>query len=357
MFDNSVRRMGFCCKYVHPDQSQSAKMLREIQQQYTERQTTVAWCDRQPRAAAEQRLLDIAEHNMASAQRLVRWVGSLEPSKRMVRLGSNQIPMATQPKWRYLWSDPQNRRHLQQGFSRVGEAARDLDVRISFHPGQFCVLASDKPDVVERSVDEFEYHADMARWMGFGKQWQDMKINVHISGRLGADGILAVLPGLSPEARNTITIENDEMCWGLDESLKLKNHVALVLDVHHHWIRDEEYIQPDDPRIQEVLDSWRGVRPVMHFSYSRDQALPEMPSGKHSSLLDIQQLVSLGAKKQKLRAHSDDYPNAVVNDWAISFWPQFDIQCEAKLKNLARDQLLTQAMSATGSRGHSPEIM
>lgn len=344
MFDNTVRRMGFCCKYVHPDQSQKPKILREIQQQYTERQTTVAWCNRQTRSTAEQRLLDIAEHNMMSAERLVRWVGSLEPGKRMVRLGSNQIPMATEPSWRYLWSDPQNQRQLEQGFARVGEAARELDVRISFHPGQFCVLASDKPDVVERSIDEFEYHALMARWMGYGKYWQDMKINVHISGRRGADGIIDVLPRLSPEARNTITIENDEMCWGLDESLKLKDKVALVLDGHHHWIRDEEYIQPDDPRVQMVIDSWRGVRPAMHYSYSRDAALPEMPGGKHAALHDIQHLISLGAKKQKLRAHSDYYPNPAVNDWAISFWDKFDIQCEAKMKNLSRDQLYAQAM-------------
>ena len=62
----------------------------------------------------------------------------------------------------------------------VGETG-NLDVRISFHPGQFCVLASDKPDVVERSIDEFEYHVNMARWMGYGKEFQDMKINIHIS--------------------------------------------------------------------------------------------------------------------------------------------------------------------------------
>ena len=80
---------------------------------------------------------------------------------------------------------------------------------------------------------------------------------------------------MSPEARNTIAIENDEMCHGLDESLKLEKHVALVLDIHHHWIRDEEYIQADDDRVKRVIDSWRGVRPTLHYSYSRDEWLPD----------------------------------------------------------------------------------
>jgi UV DNA damage endonuclease len=107
------------------------------------------------------------------------------------------------------------------------------------------VLASESADVVRRSIDEFEYHANMARWMGFGKKWQDgCKINVHISGRQGPEGIKRVLPRLSPEARNLITIENDEIGHGLDASLELEKDVALVLDIHHHLIRDEEHIQP-----------------------------------------------------------------------------------------------------------------
>ena len=90
--------------------------------------------------------------------------------------------------------------------------ARTLDVKVSFHPGQFCVLSSETPEIVERSIEEFEYHADMARWMGFGKSFQDgCKINVHISGRQGPAGIIKALTRLSPEARNLITIENDEM--------------------------------------------------------------------------------------------------------------------------------------------------
>ena len=348
MFDDSIKRIGFCCKYLDPDQTQKPKILKEKQQNFTERGTTVAWCKRQDNQVAEDKLLEIVTHNMKSAYNLVEYVGSLPENMRMVRLGSNQIPMATEPNYRYLWDDPDNIRMLEKGFSKIGQLARDLDVRISFHPGQFCVLASDKPDVVERSIDEFEYHANMARWMGYGKEFMDMKLNVHISGRKGYQGIIDVLPMLSPEARNTIAIENDEMCWGLDESLKLKDHVALVLDIHHHWIRDEEYIQADDDRVKMVIDSWRGVRPTLHYSYSRDEWLPEpslLESGsRHDTLHELQTLLDIGCKKQKLRAHSDFYPNNDANDWALSFWDNFDIQCEAKAKNLASEQLYERAV-------------
>lgn len=341
MFDQSIQRIGFCCKYLHPDQTQKPKILKEIQQQYTEKQTTVAWMNRQDKSVAEQRMLDIVKHNMQSAYNLVKYVGSLPENRRMVRLGSNQIPMATEPTWRYVWQDPTVVRELEKGFRRVGDLARELDVRVSFHPGQFCVLASASDDIVERSIDEFEYHVNMARWMGYGQQFQDMKINVHISGKQGAEGIIKVLPKLSPEALNTITIENDEMCWGLDESLKLKDHVALVLDIHHHWIRDEEYIQPNDDRVKAVIDSWRGVRPALHYSYSRDEHLPA-GSDAHNRMHDIKRLLENGHKKQKLRAHSDYYPNKHANAWALSFWDNFDIQCEAKAKNLASEQLYNQ---------------
>ena len=349
MFNNNVKRIGFCCKYLDKDQTQKPKVLKEIQQNYTERQTTVAWCNRQERSVAEDRLLEIAYHNMQSAYNLVEYVGTLPAERRMVRLGSNQIPMATEPNWRYVFEDKTVLRELECGFRRIGDHARERDVKLSFHPGQFCVLASDNDDIVERSIDEFEYHVNMARWMGYGEQFQDFKCNVHISGREGYQGIIDVLPRLSPEARNIITIENDEMCHGLDASLMLKDHVALVLDIHHHWIRDEEYIQANDDRIKRIIDSWRGVRPALHYSYSRDEWLPE-PSllesnHQHGDMHDINSLLSLGCKKQKLRAHSDFYPNEKVNDWALTFWQEFDIQCEAKAKNLASEQLYLQSLS------------
>ena len=235
MFDQDIKRIGFCCKYLEQDQTQPKKVLQEKQQQYTERSTTRLWCNNNP-DKAEQKLMDCVEHNMQSAYNLVEYVSTLPENMRMVRLGSNQIPMATEPTWRYVFEDPTVIKELEKGFAKVGELAREKDVRLSFHPGQFCVLASDKPEVVERSIDEFEYHANMIRWMGFGKTFQDFKCNVHISGKQGPEGIIKALPRLSPEARNTLTIENDEISWGLDASLELVEHCALVLDIHHHYI-------------------------------------------------------------------------------------------------------------------------
>ena len=327
-----MSRVGFCCKYLDPDQTQKKKVLMEIQQQRTEKCTTVAWLDRQSHDVAEQRLYDIMTHNIQSAANLVRYVGELKPGLRMVRLGSNQLPMYTQPTWRYFWQQPDIKLELERGYAKVGEIARELDVRLSFHPGQCTVLASETDDIVERSIEEFEYHVDMARWMGFGKKFQDFKCNVHISGRKGPAGIKDVLSRLSPEARNIITIENDENKWGIEASLELEKHVALVLDIHHHWVNSGEYIQPNDDRCKRIKASWRGVRPALHYSVSREDILVDHDP---NVLPDMESLLAQGYKKQKLRAHSDFYWNDAVNKWAATFSKDWDIQCESKCKNLA----------------------
>ena len=328
------QRIGFACKYMHPDQTQKKKLLEEIQRPLNTRSTTVQWLNRQTRDVAEERLWDIMVHNIASYKRLIEYVGSLETELRMVRLGSDVLPVYTEPTWSYYWRLPDVRDYAAREFAKVGETARALDVRLSMHPGQFTVLASDNEEIVERSIEEFEYHTDVIRWMGYGKQFQDFKCNVHISGRKGPAGIKDVVNNrLSPEARNTITIENDENKWGLEHSLELVDTCALVLDIHHHWCREGEYIQPTDDRFLRITDSWRGVRPVIHYSYSRDEHLPE--GFAHNTMPNMTELLESGYKKAKLRAHSDYFPNDAVNDWALSFLPYADIMCESKCKNLA----------------------
>ncbi len=342
-----TKRIGFACKYLHLDQTQSKKILEEIQRPLNTKATTVQWLNRQTRAVAEQRLWDIMEHNIASYRNLVEYVGTLPQELRMVRLGSDCLPVYTEPTWGYYWRQPDVKAYCEREFAKVGEAARRLDVRLSMHPGQFTVLASESDEIVERSIEEFEYHADMVRYMGYGKTFQDFKINVHIAGRRGPDGIKAVLPRLSPEARNTITIENDENSWGLEHSLELSGHLGLVLDIHHHWCKTGEYIEPNDDRFKRVIDSWRGVRPVIHYSISREDYLTEHRQDERPAL---ENLIEQGYKKAKLRAHSDYMWNDAVNDWALTFRDYADIMVESKMKNLATIKLYNYANSITNTQ-------
>src|SRR6056300_1688288 len=330
------KRIGFACKYMHPDQTQKKKLLEEIQRPLNTRSTTVQWLNRQTREVAEQRLWDIMVHNIQSYYNLIEYVGSLPNELRMVRLGSDVLPVYTQHEWCYYWKLPAVVRYCEKHFARVGELARQLDVRLSMHPGQFTVLASDNPDIVERSIEEFEYHTDVIRWMGYGQSFQDFKCNVHISGRKGPQGIKDALKRLSPEARNTITIENDENKWGLEHSLELADDLALVLDIHHHWCREGEYIEPNDDRIKRIIDSWRGERPAMHYSVSREDVLTDFDPSVRPNM---DTLLESGYKKAKLRAHSDYCWNSAVNEWALSHWQWADIMVEAKMKNLASAQL------------------
>jgi UV DNA damage repair endonuclease len=335
-----MKRIGFACKWIdRPDQCDGIS-AKDDAKQYNTAGTTVAWLNRQTREVAEQKLWDIMQYNIAATKRLVQRVGDLDNSLRMVRLSSDLLPVYTESSWAYFWRQSYVRQYCESKFAEVGNIARDRNVRLSFHPGQFTVLASDNPDIVERSIEEFEYHADMARWMGYGQKFQDFKINVHIAGRLGAQGIRDVYPRLSTEARNCITIENEEMSHGLDDCLSLGELLPVVLDIHHHWIREGEYIELGDIRVQRVLDSWRGVRPTLHYSVSREDCLINH-SPEH--LPDARLLLEAGHKKQKLRAHSDFYWNDSVNKWALSFLENFDIMCEAKGKNLASFALHNQA--------------
>jgi UV DNA damage repair endonuclease len=167
-----------------------------------------------------------------------------------------------------------------------------------------------------------------------------MKINVHIAGRQGPQGIRAVHGRLSNEARNTLTLENEEYTHGLLDCLSLSDLVPTVMDIHHNWIREGNYIAQNDDLVKRVIDSWRGVRPTMHYSVSREDVLTDhdrLVAPNHGAL------ISEGFTKQKLRAHSDYFWNDAVNDWALTFSDNFDIMCESKGKNLASFKLYEKA--------------
>lgn len=332
----TVKRVGFCCKWIdRPDQVNGIKPTDDCKK-YNTGGTTVSWLNRQHKDVAVEKLWNLMKDNINSIKLLVEKVGGLDENLRMVRLSSDILPLYTESNWSWFWRTADVREYCEREFRKIGDFARKNNVRLSMHPGQFTVLASDSIDIVQRSIEEFEYHADIARWMGYGQQFQDFKINVHISGRKGPQGIREAYPLLSYEARNCITIENEEISHGIIDCLELADIIPITMDIHHNWVREGEYIHCTDTRVLRVIDSWKGVRPTMHYSMSREDCLVDHPKNVQPCLTS---LINSGFSKQKLRAHSDFMWNTAVNEWALSFADNFDIMVEAKAKNLASFEL------------------
>jgi len=202
-FNMSVQRIGFACKWAEINKKGEIASTEGL----NTGGTTYAWAKRQKsRQVVEDKLIDVAKRNILNTLALVKKVSELPNGLRMVRITSDMFSFYTMDEYKDFWHSTDVQNSLEHWMAPIGAIARKNDVRLSFHPDQFVVLASDRPEVVNKSIEEFEYHADMARFMGYGKTFQDIKINVHISGRQGPEGIRKAYNRLSPEARNGLTI-------------------------------------------------------------------------------------------------------------------------------------------------------
>jgi UV DNA damage repair endonuclease len=208
------------------------------------------------------------------------------------------------------------------------------------HPGQFCVLATVSEAALKNALRELEYHAEVMALMGYGDGWHPAGAHINVHGgakAAGLEGFRQGLGRLSRQARNLVTVENDEVSYGLDNLLGFAEELPVVLDIHHHWIASGgEYIEPDDPRIRRIVESWRGVRPVAHVSVSRESLLKGHDPHVRP---DFTSLVAAGLKGRDLCGHSDLMWNEAVNALVADHLAWADFEVEAKAKNLASEAL------------------
>jgi len=84
------------------------------------------------------------------------------------------------------------------------------------------------------------------------------------------------------------------------------------------------------------IDSWRGQRPLGHFSVSSKEVLE---NHCQQTLPNLESLRAQGFNQSALRAHSYLMWNKAVTNWALSHLSWTDLEIEAKGKNLASKQL------------------
>ena len=335
-------RLGFCCKFIPdeaPGQHKTLKAARDAALAMNQTSATMSYLGRLAPAARREKVEAIVLHNLTALERQLTWVAARPPLERLMRMASSLLPGFTHPVAQPIYAEASFRDAYERRFAAIGEAARPGGVRLSLHPGPFCVIASQNPAARTNGIDELEYHAEVMAMLGYGSGWHPhgAHINIHVGARdPGVAGFRNSLPLLSEAARNLLTVENDENYFGLDTVLPLGDAVPVVLDLHHHWVESRgAYVEPDDPRIARVRESWRGVRPVSHISVSREALL----TGHGPDLPDFVALTEAGHSWRDLAAHSDMMWNRGINDLVARHLAWTDFEVEAKSKNLASAQL------------------
>ena len=271
-------RLGLCCTFAE----QSIKF----------RNTTVKAIMAMERAEA---LAKLSRLCMVNAEALLESLQfCVSNGIGCFRINSQILPIKTHADCGYDMSDLPKGAEIVEKFKKCGEFAKSHGLRTCFHPDQFVVLNSPRPDVVERSITELEYQAEVAEWVG-----ADV-VNIHGGGAYG-DKVKALeqfaktLTRLTDRARNYLTVENDDVTYTPSDLLPFcqSEGVPLVYDVHHHRCNQDRLSEEESTEnalstwnreplfhVSSPLEGWKGPKPNRHHEFIDFKDFPECWSGR-----------------------------------------------------------------------------
>lgn len=248
-------RLGLCC------------IFREAQIKF--RSTTAKALSRLSRPEQLTKLSRLCLDNAESLLAAVQYVTSL--SIGAFRILSPLFPRMTHPDVGYALSDLAHEGAIRKTLGKVKRWSKQHDLRLSFHPDQFVVLASPRREVIDSARGELDYQARLAALVGADE------INLHIGGAYGdkqraLERFAKNFRSLRRGIRQRLTVENDDRTYTVSDLLPLchAENIPLVFDVHHHRCN------PDGSSVAEAtaaaIETWQrlGREPHFHVSSPRN---------------------------------------------------------------------------------------
>ena len=288
-------------------------------------------------------------HLRTSLERLRAILDYLEANDiRMYRMATALAPYASHPDM------PQFHDQVAEcadELAAVGDIARERDIRLSTHPGQYTVLNSADETVQRAAAAELEVQASLLDAMGLG---EEAVVVLHVGGAAGGKeaGMERFERGfelLSERARARLVIENDDRSYGLVDVLELSRRIGLrvVWDILHHRCNDPAGM-PDGEALEAALGTWpSGTIPKIHYSSPRlDVEERKIRNGRR-----VERRLVL----PQLRAHADLIdPIGFESFLDEALGSDFDVMLEAKAKDLAllrlREQLADRGIASVRGR-------
>lgn len=231
------------------------------------------------------RFKEALRSNIRDLEAILSW---MEPrGLRLFRIGSSMVPFASHQAMTWAW-EPMAAMDL----ARIGQIFRTKGFRFSMHPGQYNVLNSAAPEVVERTVAELAYSCRVLELMGCDPSH---KVILHggctTGGKEAAterlvQNILA-LPG---RLRSRLALENDERFFDFADIVDICRRAAVspLFDIHHHTLNPCRNVSA---RLADAEPLWDS-RPKVHLSSSK----PGARSGAHDLFVrkeDLEELLAL----------------------------------------------------------------
>lgn len=230
------------------------------------------------REAGIRRLEQIAEENLHNTLRILKHSHAHDIA--MYRLSSKLIPLATHDALEG-W-DPYA--VLEPSFRKIGDYARKVGIRLSFHPDHFCVFSTPRPEVLRKSEHDLIHHVRMLEAMGMDEA---SKCNIHMGGAYGdkavsSERFIEQFGALAPKYKHRMTLENDDKTFQVKETLAAAEAVGvpMVLDIHHYAVN------PGDTSEEELTEAiWPRIQRTWELERSRlgMNAASELPPKIHAS--------------------------------------------------------------------------
>ena len=180
----------------------------------------------------------------------------------------------------------------EKNLKELGDVAKSLEIRCTFHPGQYNQLGTKTRDVLKRTFHELDMHVKILDLMGMDK---DGVMVIHGGGTYGEieetiERIIRVTNKLPERIKKRLVLENDEKCYSPDNLLKIceATNTPLVFDIHHYVCYEKNHPgeqQSLEVIIPRILETWkkREIKPKFHIS---EQDL-EKRLGAHSFYIDV----------------------------------------------------------------------
>lgn len=198
--------------------------------------------------------------NLKSLEEIIYY--NIKNNIHFYRMSSKIIPLATKDDVKFNYTTK-----YKKYYNRISKIINDNNLRVDFHPDQFCVLNSTNKDVVKNSIDILDYHYKLLNMMKI----KDKVLILHVgSNVLGKNNSIKRFVNnfnkLPDYLKKCIVIENDDKVFNVSDTLKISDmiNVPIVLDYHHYKCNKS------DIDIERIFKTWN-IKPKLHFSSPKNK--------------------------------------------------------------------------------------